>query len=231
MIEGGVAAEPGKRAGYALLVLRRADDAEQAVAPARDFQGVGRNDGGAATDLLLRAGRGHRDKGEGPLQATASALSELTIPLIGSTLTPIVVFLPLVTITGVTGTFFSALAIAMSVSLLSSLVLALVWTSNLSTRLIRRHGGHEEAPTTGVFARIIAFYERVIRHALRRPLALAALCVVLVAASYLSYRALGSDLLPSFDEGGFIIEDQFLITERGAEPAWHLPRQLVELPA
>mgnify|MGYP006276178487 FL=1 len=32
-------------------------------------------------------------------------------------------------------------------------------------------------------------------------------------------------------EGGFIIEDQFLITERGAEPAWQLPRQLVELTA
>ena len=57
----------------------------------------------------------HRDGGEGPLQATASALKELTVPLIGSTLTPIVVFLPLITITGVTGTFFSALAIAMSV--------------------------------------------------------------------------------------------------------------------
>ena len=80
----------------------------------------------------------HRDNGEGPLQATASALRELTVPLIGSTLTPIVVFLPLITITGVTGTFFSALAIAMSVALLTSLVLALVWTSNLSTRLIRR---------------------------------------------------------------------------------------------
>ena len=80
----------------------------------------------------------HRDGGEGPLQATASALKELTVPLIGSTLTPIVVFLPLITITGVTGTFFSALAIAMSVSLLSSLVLALVWTSNLSTKLVRR---------------------------------------------------------------------------------------------
>src|SRR5262249_56732242 len=80
----------------------------------------------------------HRDAGEGPLEATASALRELTIPLVGSTLTPIVVFLPLVTITGVTGTFFSALAIAMSVSLLTSLVLALVWTSNLGTRLIRR---------------------------------------------------------------------------------------------
>ena len=30
-------------------------------------------------------------------------------------------------------------------------------------------------------------------------------------------------------EGGFIIEDQFLITENGAEPAWQLPRQLIEL--
>src|SRR6476646_127101 len=80
----------------------------------------------------------HRDAGQGPLEATASALKELTVPLIGSTLTPIVVFLPLVTITGVTGSFFSALAIAMSVALLTSLVLALVWTSNLSTHLIRR---------------------------------------------------------------------------------------------
>src|SRR5438132_10362787 len=80
----------------------------------------------------------HRDAGQGPLAATASALKELTVPLVGSTLTPIVVFLPLVTITAVTGTFFRALAIAMSVALLTSLVLALVWTSNLSTRLIRR---------------------------------------------------------------------------------------------
>jgi CzcA family heavy metal efflux pump len=150
----------------------------------------------------------HRDKGEGPLQATASALKELTVPLVGSTLTPIVVFLPLITITGVTGTFFGALAIAMSVALLTSLVLALVWTSNLSTRLVRRHqhGVHEEEPTSGLFARIIAFYERTIRQSLHHPFALGALGLVLIAASYLSYRALGSDMLPAFDEGGFILD-------------------------
>src|SRR3954454_7408068 len=150
----------------------------------------------------------HRDKGEGPLQATASALKEITVPLIGSTLTPIVVFLPLITITGVTGTFFGALAIAMSVALLTSLVLALVWTSNLGSQLIRRgqHGAHEEEPTTGMFARVVAFYERTIRQSLHHPFALGALCLVLVAASYLSYRALGSDLLPAFDEGGFVVD-------------------------
>ena len=150
----------------------------------------------------------HRDAGEGPLQATASALKEITVPLIGSTLTPIVVFLPLITITGVTGTFFSALAIAMSVALLTSLVLALLWTSNLGSQLIRRgqHGAHEAEPTTGLFARIVAFYERTIRRSLKHPFELAALCVVLIAASYFSYRALGSDLLPAFDEGGFVLD-------------------------
>jgi multidrug efflux pump subunit AcrB len=81
----------------------------------------------------------HRDAGEGPLEATSKALKELAIPLIGSTLTPIVVFLPLVSITGVTGTFFRALAVAMSVSLLVSLILALSWTTNLSTTMIRRN--------------------------------------------------------------------------------------------
>jgi CzcA family heavy metal efflux pump len=153
----------------------------------------------------------HRDSGQGPMQATASALKELTVPLIGSTLTPIVVFLPLITITGVTGTFFTALAIAMSVSLLSSLVLALVWTSNLSTRLIRRHQtgeAHEHDIEHGrVFGPIVQFYERTLRQTLlRHPFALVGLCLVLVAASYLSYRALGSDLLPVFDEGGFVLD-------------------------
>ena len=181
----------------------------------------------------------HRDGGEGPLQATASALKELTVPLIGSTLTPIVVFLPLITITGVTGTFFGALAIAMSVSLLTSLVLALVWTSNLSVRLVRRHqtgaapvlhgdaahplprgfatdpraaqmrrmmAAEEASLSGGVFGRVLTWYERALRRSLHHRAALAALCVVLVALSYVCYRFLGSDLLPAFDEGGFVLD-------------------------
>jgi CzcA family heavy metal efflux pump len=148
----------------------------------------------------------HRDAGQGPFEATASALKELTVPLIGSTLTPIVVFLPLITITGVTGTFFSALAIAMSVALLTSLVLALVWTSNLSTRLIRRGKEVHEASEHGLFGRIVRFYERWLRRSLEHPFVLGIFCLLLVAVSYLSYRQLGSGLLPAFDEGGFILD-------------------------
>jgi multidrug efflux pump subunit AcrB len=91
----------------------------------------------------------HRDAGEGRLQAIHGALREIMIPLIGSTVTPVVVFLPLISITGVTGTFFRALAVTMGASLFVSLALALTWTPNLSQYFIR--GRHtlplSDAPT------------------------------------------------------------------------------------
>ena len=80
----------------------------------------------------------HRDLGQDRFVAIRSALRELTVPLLGSTITPIVVFLPLVAMTGVNGAFFRALAITMTVSLLTSLFLALTWTPTLSLYLVRR---------------------------------------------------------------------------------------------
>jgi multidrug efflux pump subunit AcrB len=84
----------------------------------------------------------HRDAGQGRLEAIRSALKEITVPLIGSTITPVVVFVPLIVITGVTGVFFRALAVTMSVSLLTSLALAVTWTPTLSQYFIR--GRHEK---------------------------------------------------------------------------------------
>ena len=90
----------------------------------------------------------HRDAGESRLQAIQSALKEITVPLVGSTITPIVVFLPLISTTGVTGSFFRALAITMTVALLSSLLLALTWTPTLSQYFVRRKdtAGAEKLP-------------------------------------------------------------------------------------
>ena len=80
----------------------------------------------------------HRDAGQSRHTAIQNALRELTVPLIGSTITPIVVFLPLIAMTGVNGAFFRALAITMAVSLVTSLLLALTWTPTLSLYLVRR---------------------------------------------------------------------------------------------
>jgi multidrug efflux pump subunit AcrB len=79
----------------------------------------------------------HRDQGQSRAEAIRSAIREVSKPLIGSTVTPIVVFLPLIAITGVTGVFFRALAVTVGVALLASLGLALTWTPTLSHFFIR----------------------------------------------------------------------------------------------
>jgi multidrug efflux pump subunit AcrB len=63
--------------------------------------------------------------------AVQSGIGEILKPLVASTLTPVVVFLPLAFLEGITGVFFRALAMTMVVSLLMSLVLAVRhrWTT------------------------------------------------------------------------------------------------------
>lgn len=152
----------------------------------------------------------HRDAGQTRSQAIRSALSEIRKPLVGSTITPIVVFLPLISITGVTGTFFRALAITVAVALLTSLGLALTWTPALSYLLVHsrrtRHSEHSEIATTGFMGRITRWYERLIKAALAHPFLLTIFCVVLIVVSFFCYKSLGSDLLPAMDEGGFVLD-------------------------
>jgi multidrug efflux pump subunit AcrB len=175
----------------------------------------------------------HRDAGQGKLQAIRSALAEITVPLIGSTVTPVVVFLPLISITGVTGVFFRALAITLGVALFTSLALALTWTPTLSSYFIKKHRdapdieanpdenpeenpdeeetvarllAAEEASIGPRFRRIIEFHQRWLRRAVDKPLWLAGLSALLIASSYLCYRFSGNDLLPEMDEGDFTVD-------------------------
>jgi len=149
----------------------------------------------------------HRDSGETRVVAVQKALRELMVPLLGSTITPIVVFLPLISVTGVTGTFFRALAVTMTVSLLTSLLLALTWTPGLSLFLLRREPAAVHHQEAGDFMqKIIQGHKRLLQAALAYPWRLAVCCLLLVVGAVFIYRNLGSDLLPKMDEGGFILD-------------------------
>jgi multidrug efflux pump subunit AcrB len=147
------------------------------------------------------------------------------------------VFLPLISIAGVTGVFFRALAVTVAVALLTSLALALTWTPTLSHYLLRRRAVGQTStsapdlqvrpvseaefgeagrsapqqppaphPEGRFFGRLLRVYERALRFALAHPVILSLFVVALIGASYFTYQALGSDLLPEMDEGGFILD-------------------------
>jgi CzcA family heavy metal efflux pump len=152
----------------------------------------------------------HRDSGEARVDAVRKALREITVPLVGSTITPVVVFLPLISMAGVTGSFFRALAVTMTAALITSLFLALTWTPGLSLAFLRKRNDSavstKHAEPGRILGRVIAWHGRALSWSLANPLLLAIGCGVLVLGTWFAYRGLGSDLLPEMDEGGFVLD-------------------------
>jgi multidrug efflux pump subunit AcrB len=182
----------------------------------------------------------HLARGQSRREAVQRAISEITVPIIGSTVTPVVVFLPLTLLTGVTGVFFRSLALTLAVALLTSLVLALTFTPVLAERFVRvrrKTGtrGRETNPATKpqrdeamvaesgseegaeveddgeeksgpILGAIIRRYEWVLGHALNNRWLVIALAGVVLVGSYLLYSRLGSEFLPAFDEGAFVLD-------------------------
>jgi CzcA family heavy metal efflux pump len=145
--------------------------------------------------------------GQSREEGIQEALSEILRPLVASTLTPVVVFLPLAFLTGITGVFFRALALTMVVSLLTSLALAITLTPSLASWFVRERksgsGASEQEPVLG---RMVRFYERTVRGALKRARLTLLACLIVGAAGIFIYTRLNSDFLPEFDEGGFVID-------------------------
>ena len=148
----------------------------------------------------------HRDSGQSRAEAIRSAIREIRVPLVGSTITPIVVFLPLISITGVEGVFFRALAVTVGMALFTSLGLALTWTPTLSHYFIRKGSAHNPAEHHTVPAWLMTAYERVLRVTLEHKWVLAVASLLLIAGTYICYQNTGTDLLPAMDEGGFIVD-------------------------
>ncbi len=131
-------------------------------------------------------------------ETVAVSISQLAVPMLASTLTTVVVFVPLALLTGVTGYFFRALAFTLSASLLVSLSLALFVAPVLASALLKNEHGSGEGG--GTLARR---YEPVLRYALgHRGFVFMGAALVLVVTVVL-LKALPSDFLPKMDEGKF----------------------------
>jgi CzcA family heavy metal efflux pump len=142
--------------------------------------------------------------GTGAQVAIRHATAELTRPLIASTATVIVVFLPLVFLAGVTGAFFRALALTLGGGLLISLLLALYFTPGLELMVERwRRPGH---PPGRLFELVRDGFLLSLRPFIRIPLAALAAAALSIAGAYALYGLIGTDYLPALDEGGFTLD-------------------------
>lgn len=172
------------------------------------------------------------------IASVQEAISEIFRPLVASTLTPVVVFIPLAYLDGITGVFFRALAVTMTVSLLTSLVLAVTFTPSLAAWLMgrRKRNSVAEGEMGGPVLRVcIRLYENTVRIALKHSWVTIGLCILVLLSGYQMYTRLASEFLPPMDEGGFVIDyvgrpgTSLAETDRQLKQAEQMLRSIPEL--
>lgn len=135
------------------------------------------------------------------------AATEMSRPLIGSSLATIIVFTPLAFLSGVTGGFFKALAVTMAASLAISMVFALSVAPILSRALARAEDAERADRASGWLNRLAdgygALMARLLPHARIAALALIAIAAV---TGGLSASRIASGFMPQMDEGGFVLD-------------------------
>jgi len=135
------------------------------------------------------------------------AAAEMARPLIGSSLSTVVVFAPLAFLTGVTGGFFKALAVTMTAALLISLLFALFVAPVLARSWLRRRDVEAADRASAMMHGLGGGYRMLSGRMLARPILavfLVALCLLAVCG--VAVTQLASGFMPRMDEGGFVLD-------------------------
>ena len=156
-------------------------------------------------------------------EAIHQAVQELIWPVTTSTLTTVVVFLPLRLLTGVVGQFFAALSITLTIAVLVSLLLALSVIPLMADQFLREKDTDHDSPgaksaagatkNPGVLARVkesldalSTRYERSLGKVLHHPRRMLLAGGILIVAGFLAQRFVGTGFLPLMDEGAFVLD-------------------------
>jgi CzcA family heavy metal efflux pump len=144
------------------------------------------------------------------VRVVREGIKEIFKPLLSSTFTPVVVFIPLAFLDGIVGVFFRALALTMAVSLLISLLLALTITPSMAAWFMGGMYGKKKKKQDEQGGIVLRYFERVYERTLRITLAhrrtTVGLCVLILLAGIAIYGRLESEFLPPMDEGAFVID-------------------------
>jgi multidrug efflux pump subunit AcrB len=147
----------------------------------------------------------------------SAASAEITGAVVGSTLTTVLVFVPLAFIAGVYGQFFASLCRSLAVAVLVSMVISLTLVPVLAARFL----GRRPMPAPGSIYRFFAgVYEYVLAFALRFPLPTLAVSLAAVVVGVFLYlgvpnpldtseelvKPLKTGLMPAMDEGAFVLD-------------------------
>jgi len=150
----------------------------------------------------------HIEEGQKPSEAAVFASGEVGGAIFASTLTTVCVFIPLIFVTGLAGIMFKQLGFVVSITIFSSLFVALTLTPMLASKWIRKETYTEKNKLSKFyllgekfFKKIEAFYVKILDYALFYKKRILTSLIIIFFVSILLARFIGQDLFPNVDTG------------------------------
>jgi len=150
----------------------------------------------------------HVEEGQKPQEASVFASQEVGGAIFASTLTTVCVFIPLIFVTGLAGIMFKQLGFVVSVTIFSSLFVALTLTPVLASKWIKKETYSEKNKLSKFyllgekfFKNIEAFYVKILDYALLHKKRILTSLIIIFFVSIFLARFIGQDLFPDVDTG------------------------------
>ncbi len=141
-----------------------------------------------------------KETGAGRGVVVLRAAAEVGTPVLFGVGIIILVFLPLMTLTGLEGKLFAPLAHTIAIALFISLLLSLTLSPVLCSYLLKGGAEHD----TRIIALMKRPYLALLRFALDRPVAVVTAAVLLLAGSLALFPFLGTSFIPELKEGSIV---------------------------
>jgi hydrophobic/amphiphilic exporter-1 (mainly G- bacteria), HAE1 family len=148
-----------------------------------------------------------REEGHGNKKAAVMGAQEVGVPVVVSTLTTLVVFLPILFVPGIAGFLFRDLALTISFALVISTLVALSLIPLMSSQIFGTKGGGPAKPReNGFFDRLDKKYTSVVRSLLDRSGLVVGAAVLFMIVTTPFFFRLGGEFFPAVDESSFTLE-------------------------
>ncbi len=175
------------------------------------------------------------EKGMERRRSAVEATREIGLAVMATTLSLVIIFLPIAFMTGYARRYVNAFGWTMAMAIMVSLLVSFTLTPMLSSRflLVRGNGAHVRSRETGFFHAIENFYIRSLRWALDHRRTIVVVCLVTFASTFLFYRLVGRDFIPPDDQNELQSSmdlPEGTALDRTMETVTEMARRIVALP-
>jgi len=146
------------------------------------------------------------EKGMKPFEAARAATADIGLAVMATTLSLVVIFIPVSFMSSISGRFLYQFGITAAVAVMVSLLVSFTLTPMMSARLLQTGGTAAGAPRSrgGFYGRLDAGYTKVLGFAIRHRLLVSLISLAVILSTVPLYKMLRQDYLPgNVDEGEF----------------------------